>query len=280
MLTDQWFVAMTQAGQGRQVHRAERRSTSVASGEVKFVPENWVNTYNQWMKNIQDWCISRQLWWGHQIPAWYGSNGEVFVAHERGRSPGQGHGGRLHRPADARRGRAGHLVLVGAGALLDAGLAGEDAGAGPLPAVVGAGDRLRHHLLLGRPDDHDDDALHRPGALQARLHPRPGARRAGQEDEQVRGQRARPGRPDRRHRAGPAAGQAHAGPAQARDRAQGPQGHARRSSPKASPATAPMRCASPSRRWRRWAAASTSTASAARATGTSATSCGTPRASC
>ncbi|MFX9050311.1 class I tRNA ligase family protein, partial [Acinetobacter baumannii] len=53
----------------------------VASGEIKFVPENWVNTYNQWLNNIQDWCISRQLWWGHQIPAWYGENGEIFVAH-------------------------------------------------------------------------------------------------------------------------------------------------------------------------------------------------------
>jgi len=52
----------------------------VRSGEIKFYPENWVNTYNQWLNNIQDWCISRQLWWGHQIPAWYGVNGEVFVA--------------------------------------------------------------------------------------------------------------------------------------------------------------------------------------------------------
>jgi valyl-tRNA synthetase len=54
----------------------------VASGEIKFYPENWVNTYNQWLNNIQDWCISRQLWWGHQIPAWYGESGEVFVAHD------------------------------------------------------------------------------------------------------------------------------------------------------------------------------------------------------
>jgi valyl-tRNA synthetase len=54
----------------------------VSSGEIKFVPENWVNTYNQWLNNIQDWCISRQLWWGHQIPAWYGINGKVFVAHD------------------------------------------------------------------------------------------------------------------------------------------------------------------------------------------------------
>ena len=53
----------------------------VASEEIKFYPANWVNTYNQWLNNIQDWCISRQLWWGHQIPAWYGDNDEVFVAH-------------------------------------------------------------------------------------------------------------------------------------------------------------------------------------------------------
>jgi valyl-tRNA synthetase len=53
----------------------------VSSGEIKFVPENWVNTYNQWLNNIQDWCISRQLWWGHQIPAWYDALGNVIVAH-------------------------------------------------------------------------------------------------------------------------------------------------------------------------------------------------------
>jgi valyl-tRNA synthetase len=54
----------------------------VASGEIKFYPENWVNTYNQWLGNIQDWCISRQLWWGHQIPAWYGDAGQIYVAHD------------------------------------------------------------------------------------------------------------------------------------------------------------------------------------------------------
>ncbi|MFO1346462.1 MAG: valine--tRNA ligase [Rhodocyclaceae bacterium] len=80
MLTDQWFVAMSKAGaDGKSI--TEKALECVASGEIKFVPENWVNTYNQWLNNIQDWCISRQLWWGHQIPAWYGVNGEVFVAH-------------------------------------------------------------------------------------------------------------------------------------------------------------------------------------------------------
>jgi valyl-tRNA synthetase len=96
---------------------------AVESGEVKFVPENWVNTYNQWMKNIQDWCISRQLWWGHQIPAWYGSNGEIFVARSedeaRAKAKAAGYAGEL----TPRRRRARHLVLVGAGALLHPGLA-------------------------------------------------------------------------------------------------------------------------------------------------------------
>jgi valyl-tRNA synthetase len=68
----------------------------VAAGEVKFVPENWVNTYNQWMNNIQDWCISRQLWWGHQIPAWYGEDGELSSSPQTKRSPRPGHGRRLH----------------------------------------------------------------------------------------------------------------------------------------------------------------------------------------
>jgi valyl-tRNA synthetase len=79
MLTDQWFVAVSKPGpDGKSI--AGRAIEVVESGEVKFFPEQWVNTYHQWMKNIQDWCISRQLWWGHQIPAWYGTNGELFVA--------------------------------------------------------------------------------------------------------------------------------------------------------------------------------------------------------
>jgi valyl-tRNA synthetase len=85
MLTDQWFVAMSKVSAqdptGKSI--AQKAIDAVASGEVRFVPENWVNTYNQWMGNIQDWCISRQLWWGHQIPAWYTDgalvNGENFV---------------------------------------------------------------------------------------------------------------------------------------------------------------------------------------------------------
>ncbi|MCF8179741.1 MAG: valine--tRNA ligase, partial [Sulfuritalea sp.] len=81
MLTDQWFVAMSKPGRdGKSI--AGKALECVASGEIKLVPETWVNTYNQWLNNIQDWCISRQLWWGHQIPAWYSDSGQIYVAHD------------------------------------------------------------------------------------------------------------------------------------------------------------------------------------------------------
>ena len=87
MLTNQWFVAMNAAPQGGEpesefkgMSLAQKAKHAVDSGAVRFIPENWVNTYNQWMNNIQDWCISRQLWWGHQIPAWYDEAGNVYVA--------------------------------------------------------------------------------------------------------------------------------------------------------------------------------------------------------
>lgn len=84
MLTDQWFVAMSKPAPegtlnpGKSI--AETALEVVADGRIKFHPENWTTTYNQWLENIQDWCISRQLWWGHRIPAWYAENGQVFVA--------------------------------------------------------------------------------------------------------------------------------------------------------------------------------------------------------
>jgi valyl-tRNA synthetase len=103
MLTDQWFVAMSKPGKdGKSI--TEQALEVVANGEIRFHPENWVNTYNQWLNNIQDWCISRQLWWGHQIPAWYGDNGEVFVAHNeaaaRRLSDQAGYAGQLTRDED------------------------------------------------------------------------------------------------------------------------------------------------------------------------------------
>lgn len=70
-LTDQWYVKIAPL--------AEPALKAVKDGDIKFVPENWSNTYYHWMENIQDWCISRQLWWGHQIPAWYDNEGNVYV---------------------------------------------------------------------------------------------------------------------------------------------------------------------------------------------------------
>ena len=103
MLTDQWFVAVNKPGaDGRSI--AAKAIDAVASGQVRFVPEQWVNTYNHWMTNIQDWCISRQLWWGHQIPAWYGTGGELFVARSedeaRQRAAAAGYQGPLTRDED------------------------------------------------------------------------------------------------------------------------------------------------------------------------------------
>ena len=106
MLTDQWFVAMNQVNAqdptGKSI--AQKAIDAVQSGQVRFVPENWVNTYKQWMNNIQDWCISRQLWWGHQIPAWYADDGTIFVARDeagaRARADTAGYSGALRRDPD------------------------------------------------------------------------------------------------------------------------------------------------------------------------------------
>ena len=108
MLTDQWFVAMSKpapAGThfpGKSI--AEVALEKVSNGDIKFVPENWTTTYNQWLNNIQDWCISRQLWWGHQIPAWYDETGNIYVARDEADAKAQalkaGHSGTLTRDAD------------------------------------------------------------------------------------------------------------------------------------------------------------------------------------
>ncbi len=116
MLTDQWFVAMSKASPadsplaGKSI--AQKSLDVVADGSITFVPENWRSTYDHWLNNIQDWCISRQLWWGHQIPAWYkaGPDGEalhdgsVFVARTeeaaRAQAAAAGWSGPLVRDAD------------------------------------------------------------------------------------------------------------------------------------------------------------------------------------
>jgi valyl-tRNA synthetase len=104
MLTDQWFVAMSipaPAGThfpGKSI--AEVALEKVSNGEVKFIPENWTTTYNQWLNNIQDWCISRQLWWGHQIPAWYDDAGNIYVARSEAEAQKQAGGKAVKRDED------------------------------------------------------------------------------------------------------------------------------------------------------------------------------------
>jgi len=102
MLTDQWFVAVNKVSDqdpsGKSI--AQKAIDAVDSGAVKFVPEQWVNTFDQWMGNIQDWCISRQLWWGHQIPAWYDEDGKVYVALDEAQAQRQAPGKTLRRDED------------------------------------------------------------------------------------------------------------------------------------------------------------------------------------
>ena len=89
MLTDQWFLDLTsetrvdgKPGPGGRKAITEPALAAVRDGEIRFVPDNWSSTYNQWLENIQDWCVSRQLWWGHQIPAWYDEEGTIFVGED------------------------------------------------------------------------------------------------------------------------------------------------------------------------------------------------------
>lgn len=74
MLTDQWYV--------RVAPLAKTATEAVANGDIKFVPQQYENLYNSWMTDVKDWCISRQLWWGHRIPAWYDETGKVYVGHD------------------------------------------------------------------------------------------------------------------------------------------------------------------------------------------------------
>ncbi len=92
MLTDQWFMSMDGL--------AKQGLDAVESGEVKFVPENWTTTYRQWLENIQDWCLSRQLWWGHRIPAWYDADGNFYVAHTEAEARKQAGGRELTQDND------------------------------------------------------------------------------------------------------------------------------------------------------------------------------------
>ncbi len=100
MLTDQWFVAMSKATPKHAGGLAGRALDAVKNGDVKFFPEHWTSTYNHWLGNIQDWCVSRQLWWGHQIPAWYDADGKIYVARTEEEALKQSGGKPLTRDPD------------------------------------------------------------------------------------------------------------------------------------------------------------------------------------
>ena len=178
-LTDQWYVdAKTMA---------QPAIAAVRSGATSFVPKNWEKTYFEWMENIQPWCISRQLWWGHQIPAWYGPDGKVFVAETEEEAVGNALGYYVEQEVitpeqaremaqDAAR-REGFITRDEdvldtwfSSALWPFSTLGWPDETPELRALLPdqrAGHRLRHHLLLGRPDDDDGPALHEGGAVLA-----------------------------------------------------------------------------------------------------------------
>ena len=146
----------------------------VASGEIKFVPENWINTYNQWLNNIQDWCISRQLWWGHQIPAWYGDERRKCLssphdeAEARKQADKAGYTGELSRDDDVLDTWFSSALWPFSTLDWTPGTAAiQRRNSNLLPALLGAGHRLRHHLLLGGAHGDDDQAHHRQDAVQA-----------------------------------------------------------------------------------------------------------------
>ena len=148
-LSLQWYVKVKPL--------AEQAIKAVQDGRTRIVPAQWEKTYFEWMFNIQDWCISRQIWWGHRIPAWYCEDcGGITVSREdadrlrrlrqRGAPPGQ------RRPR--------HLVLLGPVAVLNHGLAGADGDAGEVLPDQLPRHRLRHPLLLGGADDDDGAEVH------------------------------------------------------------------------------------------------------------------------
>ena len=91
-LTEQWYLNVKPL--------AEKALKAVEDGRTKFVPENWTNVYYHWLRNIQPWCISRQLWWGHQIPAWYDEEGKIYVADSEEDARAQADGKALTRDPD------------------------------------------------------------------------------------------------------------------------------------------------------------------------------------
>ena len=167
LLTDQWFVNIKPL--------AEPAIRAVEDGSIRFVPDNWRAVYYEWMHKIKDWCISRQLWWGHRIPAWYDPDGRWYVARDEAEARAA-HGIDASVPLRQDEDVLDTWFSSALWPFSTQGWPDDTPGAQVLLSHVGAGHRLRHHFLLGRPHDHDGPEIHRPGALSRGLRHRTGAR--------------------------------------------------------------------------------------------------------
>jgi valyl-tRNA synthetase len=186
-LTDQWYCDAATL--------AKPAIKAVQDGKTKFVPKSWENTYFEWMKNIQPWCISRQLWWGHQIPAWYGPDGTVFVDEDEKGAQAQadkhyGEKVKIKRDEDV-------LDTWFSSALWPFSTLGwPDENAMKQMGKYYPGDVLvtgfRYYFLLGRAHDDVRHPFHGRGAVQGRLHARARPRFQGPENVQIQGQRHGP----------------------------------------------------------------------------------------
>ncbi len=186
----QWFVAVDRL-------RGPAKEAAL-DGRIAFWPERWQRAYVSWLDNLRDWNISRQLWWGHRIPAWYCPDGHVTVSRDDPVACA------TCGSPDARAGsrRVRHVVLVAAVAVLDARMARRHRGARVLLPEHRARDGLRDPLPLGGADDHVGPLVHGRRAVPQRRDPRAGPRRPRPEDVEVARQRDRPDGHDRPVRGG------------------------------------------------------------------------------
>ncbi len=183
LLTDQWFVDIKPL--------AAPALRAVEEGRVRFVPETWTGVYYDWMHKIKDWCISRQLWWGHRIPAWYDPDGRWYV----GRSEAEVRSAHGVDPRIPLRQDDDVLDTWFSSALWPFSTQGwpeKTPRIADLLSHRGAGDGIRHHLFLGGPHDHDGAEVRGRCALPHRVHARADPRSGRPENVQVQGQCHRP----------------------------------------------------------------------------------------